>query len=288
MRGAEEALSAGDYERAMAEAERAMALSKDLERYEQKESSEQQYRSRSSGEVYKKAAAQKREMGRDNRADSDADMGWDQPEQPQQGLSDGALSSDLLITGGQSGGVGARGSGLGGGGSAEGLGGLGTVGRGSGSSGYGSGGGDFGAVSSPALVVVSEQEVIINEPELMIVQPARMMIEEEAPTEAVSAVAVSGDAVITKEYLEKIPTGRSYQSAVQSVPGVQSRSAGGKLGKADKGLPADAKSPAIAPISATTLAIPLPDHGQHVEVSQSLLEPGEASTLVLRYRMPRR
>ncbi len=40
-------------------------------------------------------------------------------------------------------------------------------------------------------------------------------------------------------------------------------------------------------ISATTLAIPLPDHGESVVVVQRLLDPGEAPTLTIRYRETR-
>ena len=45
--------------------------------------------------------------------------------------------------------------------------------------------------------------------------------------------------------------------------------------------------PTQPPLASTTLAIPLPDHGDHIAVSQSLLEPWESPTLTLRYREKR-
>lgn len=282
MRKAEESLAAGDYDRAMAEAERAMELSKDLSRYEQRESSEQQYRASSSGEVYKKAAEQKRSNVDDERRtpaqDPDAsgaryDGEWEAIDGAEPALTDDleAGIGGLIGARGEqlgSGGLGARGSGLGGGGTAEGLGGLGTKGMGSGASGYGSGGGNLGALAEPddgpAPIVVEDQD---------------------APVDVVDAVPVSETTTVSRDFVQRVPTGRSYQSAVsEAKPADRGRAAGLKQGKTAS---ANAEMPLTAPISATTLAIPLPDHGVHVEVAQSLLEPGESTTLTLRYRQQR-
>ncbi|MBK9645687.1 MAG: hypothetical protein IPO67_11140 [Deltaproteobacteria bacterium] len=45
--------------------------------------------------------------------------------------------------------------------------------------------------------------------------------------------------------------------------------------------------PGKAGVSATTLAIPLPDHGAAIQVTQSLLSPGESATITVKYRESR-
>ena len=84
----------------------------------------------------------------------------------------------------------------------------------------------------------------------------------------------------------------TVSGATAQRPNPSSRSAQGFA-------PASAPPPGRAPkgsfatldgkpaIQATTLAIPLPDHGQSVVVVQRLLDPGEAPTLTIRYRETR-
>ncbi|MEY3214584.1 MAG: hypothetical protein RIT28_5065, partial [Pseudomonadota bacterium] len=45
--------------------------------------------------------------------------------------------------------------------------------------------------------------------------------------------------------------------------------------------------PGKSGVSATTLAIPLPDHGAAIQVTQSLLSPGESATITVKYRESR-
>lgn len=192
----------------------------------------------------------------------------------------GALRDTSGLTGEGLGGLGVSGAGVGGGGTAEGLGGLGTVtttGRGSG---YGSGGGSTRA--GAAAVEYREATEIALE-------------EEPAPAPV---------PVITRDAL----------SVVASVPGTQTVGVGGRGragGRDEAAAPPPpprppgqaAPSPAAGPatgtassgrlslqapdLAATSLAIPLPEHGARVEVSQRLLAPGEVPTLTLRYRESR-
>jgi hypothetical protein len=141
-----------------------------------------------------------------------------------------------------------------------------------------------------------EEPILAGE---MLAEPVQLLQDEP---EYLLDGAVSDAVLESSEVRVSSVTMRSTQTVVASVPGVQARrsspsprsSAGPTqtsapppppLGKAPQGSFAtlDGK-PAI---QATTLAIPLPDHGQSVVVVQRLLEPGEAPTLTIRYRETR-
>ena len=278
---------------------------------------------------------------------------------------EGTLGGLLGGKGSESGGFGMSGVGSGGGGVSEGVGGLGTlgtVGRGSGASGYGRGGA-VAEPEAPKRVVIEAEEIVISgngeypPPPPPPPPPTMTTPTMTTPTSAPEPV------VITDEYLARVPTSRSYQSAVQSVPGVvvtDGRDAnddakmdaeraesgpqaeprpmepkpvtvyepvpmdeldlyGGapaatqhdavasvdvitmrRRGISLPSLPKRAPEPrrpqvsALPPeipgkagVSATTLAIPLPDHGAAIQVTQSLLSPGESATITVKYRESR-
>ncbi|MCB9791403.1 MAG: hypothetical protein H6741_01635 [Alphaproteobacteria bacterium] len=215
MRKAEEAMRMGNYDLAIEELEKSLEIAEELQIYEQEESREQSYRASSSSSSLAVARQKKAEM---ERMPSLAEVDEEEEEYDRYDAYDedtGGIGGLIGAKGSQvgSGGLGSRGSGLGGGGTADGLGGLGTKGRGSGASGYGSGAGSFGTRSeAPPEATESFNGGYEGRP-----MGGELADEGQAET-------------LSKEFLERVPAGRSYQSAVGSTPGVISGGSAGQVG----------------------------------------------------------
>ncbi|MCB9762699.1 MAG: TonB-dependent receptor [Alphaproteobacteria bacterium] len=77
--------------------------------------------------------------------------------------------------------------------------------------------GGFARKSYPNLQVLIGRNVILTiEMEVQVAQ-GEIVVEEERP--AIDTEKASQSTVMTKEFLERVPTGRSYQSAISSTPG---------------------------------------------------------------------
>lgn len=130
----------------------------------------------------------------------------------------------------------------------------------------------------------------------------RPVMEPEPEPELVAVV--ERERSVSTVTLDSADVSRSYQTTVAAMPGVATHGAGrGMRPDPSSGSYAPSPKPPPAPpgktrgeyasldgkpaISATTLAIPLPDHGESVVVVQRLIEPGEAPTLTIRYRETR-
>jgi hypothetical protein len=145
-------------------------------------------------------------------------------------------------------------------------------------------------------------------------------VEAPPPPDVASTTTAT---VIDEEFLEKVPTGRSYEQVLQAVPGVSrggGRGSGGKRGEvggaastappvvtaAENAYVVDgAAKPALvvveaqqiqilgggldAPVvAATTMSVVVPTQGEAVLVQQLLLPPGEQPRFEIPARLPRR
>ncbi len=363
---ADRLLNEGRYEEAIETYEEVEEMSKELARYEHKESKKQSYygsssssgaaeaRNRASSRDSALSLGQKKDAPVDSRRADRAPpeetvVAWgDAPAEDwaaydeedlrdlegQVGeLADGVFDSksnlmlleEEVLAAGNSGLAGGY---LGGEGEANGLAGLGTKG-------YGAGGGGVEMDwEEPELAVVSEEKVVLSVDETVYSFESDDIdgdFLEPDDAELLQALGYleSADKVVNQPMAEPMPepvqmreaertvsvalesaeVSRSYETSVAAMPGVNSSGSGrgtrssaprsGSYAPAPKPAP---PPPPVAPgktrgeyasldgkpaISATTLAIPLPDHGESVVVVQRLIEPGEAPTLTIRYRETR-
>ncbi|MFT5585432.1 MAG: hypothetical protein ACI9VR_003024, partial [Cognaticolwellia sp.] len=124
-----------------------------------------------------------------------------------------------------------------------------------------------------------------------------MMLESTGSTVTVSEMTMRSTKTTSVVTQDRVAVATGGNVSMASIPGVQAQRPYSP--PRDTAAPPPPPPPVNAPlgsfatldgkpaIQATTLAIPLPDHGQSVVVVQRLLEPGEAPTLTIRYRETR-
>ncbi|MEQ1571655.1 MAG: hypothetical protein ABMA64_38860, partial [Myxococcota bacterium] len=102
-----------------------------------------------------------------------------------------------------------------------------------------------------------------------------------APSEVSPVLDVSSTTsgvVVTKEFLQKIPSGRTYQTAVSAAPGVKAEGRSGKKARDAAPAAAEPAAPAVA-VTASSIDVVVPSVGAAV-MYQHLLLPSDTAWVV--------
>ncbi|MEQ1505097.1 MAG: hypothetical protein ABMB14_22880, partial [Myxococcota bacterium] len=126
--------------------------------------------------------------------------------------------------------------------------------------------------------------------------PAQVAHATPAPP-VVDADSTSTGTVLTKEYLQRIPVGRTYQSAVATLPGVSGKRGEAYDGEKDRAsagsggepnLAGAAAAPEPLAVTASVLAVVVPSIGEPVLFQHLLLPPGSRWDLPIDAKTVRR